>query len=180
MKPQKLKWFIRQRRREGCKRKIKKILTYHIGFRSVFTQFGTGRNIPVFPVCECSLLFDYTKRKKHQKGEEGRWFVCWSARIKVVSCDCMISSHSAFACNCVLKVSGSPQRLARQRGVERLSGLHSQIIGWQTVIRCKFLTSESAGASPLPPPSRARIVGKCEGVNYKMGWECGVKKVGCM
>ncbi len=36
----------------------------------------------------------------------------------------------------------------RERGVERLSGPHSQIIGWQTVIRCKFLTSESAGASP--------------------------------
>lgn len=37
------------------------------------------------------------------------------------------------------------------RGVERLSGLHSHIIGWQTVIRCKFLTSESAGASPHTP-----------------------------
>lgn len=128
----------------------------------------------VFPLSLSLSLFDYTQRETHQNKEEQWWFVCLSARIKVVSCDCMISTHSAFACNCVFRVWVSvwePAALSqtyrqRARGVERLSGLHSQIIGWQTVIRCKFLTSESAGASPPydppnpppppPPPSRGR------------------------
>lgn len=115
------------------------------------------------PLSVSLSLFDYTQRETHQNKEEQWWFVCLSARIKVVSCDCMISTHSAFACNCVFRVWVSvwePAALSqtyrqRARGVERLSGLHSQIIGWQTVIRCKFLTSESAGASPpYDPPNQ--------------------------
>lgn len=46
----------------------------------------------------------YTQRKRHRSDEEQRWSVCLSARNKVVSCDCMISTHSASACNCVFRV----------------------------------------------------------------------------
>lgn len=42
----------------------------HIGIRSFFTLFGSGRNIPVFPVCESSLpLRLHTEEKAAIRGK---------------------------------------------------------------------------------------------------------------
>lgn len=112
---------------------------------------------------------------------------CISAKNQVVSCDWLHDIH-AFGSESGFQSFGVwlwLRQSMREREAWRYSpSLHSHTIGWQTAIRCKFLTSESAGASPpspLPshpippppvnPPHAAEYDGKKEGVNCKTGSE---------
>lgn len=57
-----------RRRRTKANKEARK--THHVGFRSVFTLFGTGRNIPVSPrVCErVSPLWEAQRGRGRHRG----------------------------------------------------------------------------------------------------------------
>lgn len=176
--------YKKRKRHELGKRKINRNLNlpHRLPFR--FYTLWNRKKHSCFPrlwMQSPSSLTHIEKNTKKRKRSGGTYVyqlelewshvTAWYPRIR----PSLVITFSEFECR-----FESPQRLARQTEWER----HGEIL-WPAQSHHWLTNSNqmqipnlwiSRGQPPhTPPPSRAWDVGKCEGVNYKVGWDWGRK-----